>query len=137
MGSLLGGEADVIAEGRLARKRLGGGMRQAGVLAAPGLVALTEMVQRLPEDHVRATRLAEAVADRWPGCGVDPARVRTNIVTFTHPEPGKLLAHLERHGVLAHAIAPDTVRFVTHHDVDDDGISRAISALGDAPGSAG
>ena len=136
VGSLLAGEADVIAEGRLARKRLGGGMRQAGVLAAPGLVALAEMVERLPEDHARARRLADAVADRWPGCGLDPARVRTNIVTFTHPEPDKLLAHLESHGVLAHAIAPETVRFVTHHDVDDDGISRAIAALGDAPGSA-
>ena len=62
---------------------------------------------------------------RWPGCGLDPAPVRTNIVTFTHPEPDKLLAHLEGHGVLAHAIAPETVRFVTHHDVDDAGIDRA------------
>ena len=113
---------DVITEGRLARKRLGGGMRQAGVLAAPGLVALHEMVERLPEDHARAARLADAVAERWPGCGLDPAAVRTNIVTFTHPEPDKLLAHLEGQGVLAHAIAPETVRFVTHRDVDDAGI---------------
>ena len=133
VGSLLAGETDVIAEGRLARKRLGGGMRQAGVLAAPGLVALTAMVERLPEDHVRARRLADAVASRWPGCGVDPAQVRTNIVTFTHPQPDKLLAHLEGHGVLAHAIAPETVRFVTHRDVDDAGISRAVAALDDAP----
>jgi threonine aldolase len=136
VGSLLAGATDVIAEGRLARKRLGGGMRQAGVLAAPGLVALTEMVERLPEDHARARRLADAVANRWPGCGLDPAQVRTNIVTFTHPEPEKLLAHLEVHGVLAHAIAPETVRFVTHRDVDDAGVSRAIAALGEAPGSA-
>jgi len=136
VGSLLAGGADVIAEGRLARKRLGGGMRQAGVLAAPGLVALTEMVERLPEDHARAKRLADAVAHRWPGCGLDPARVHTNIVTFTHLEPDKLLAHLEGRGVLAHAIAPETVRFVTHHDVDDAGVERAIAALDDAPGSA-
>ena len=66
VGSLLAGAEDVIAEGRLARKRLGGGMRQAGVLAAPGLVALSEMVARLPEDHARAARLADAVAQRWP-----------------------------------------------------------------------
>ena len=72
VGSLLAGEADVIAEGRLARKRLGGGMRQAGVLAAPGLVALTEMVERLPEDHARAKRLADAVAHRWPGMRARP-----------------------------------------------------------------
>ena len=133
-GSLLAGPEDVITEGRLARKRLGGGMRQAGVLAAPGLVALAQMIDRLPEDHARAARLAEAVALRWPRCGLDPATVRTNIVTFAHPEPDKLLAHLEGHGVLAHAIAPETMRFVTHHDVDDEGIERALAALADAPG---
>ena len=133
VGSLLAGSEDVIAEARLARKRLGGGMRQAGVLAAPGLIALQDMVGRLPEDHARAARLADAVALRWPDCGLDPASVRTNIVTFTHAEPEKLLAHLEGHGVLAHAIAPETVRFVTHHDVDDAGVTRAIAALEDAP----
>ena len=120
------GTEDVIAEGRLARKRLGGGMRQAGVVAAPGLVALREMVARLPEDHARAARLADAVAHRWPRVGLDPAAVRTNIVTFAHPDPDKLLAHLEDHGVLAHAIAPGTVRLVTHRDVDDAGIARAV-----------
>jgi threonine aldolase len=133
VGSLLAGSEDVIAEARLARKRLGGGMRQAGVLAAPGLIALQDMVARLPEDHARAARLAEAVALRWPSCGLDPATVRTNIVTFAHAEPEKLLAHLEGHGVLAHAIAPETVRFVTHHDVDDAGVTRTIAALEDAP----
>ena len=134
VGSLLAGPADVIAEGRLARKRLGGGMRQAGVVAAPGLVALREMTDRLPEDHARAARLAEAVARHWPG-SLDPDRVRTNIVTFSHPDADKLLAHLEGHGVLAHAIAPGTVRFVTHRDVDDTGIAHAIEVLADAPGA--
>jgi threonine aldolase len=133
VGSLLAGNEDAMAEARIARKRLGGGMRQAGVLAAPGLVALHEMVGRLHEDHARAARLADAVALRWPRCGLDPASVRTNIVTFTHAEPEKLLAHLEGHGVLAHAIAPGTVRFVTHRDVDDAGVTRAIAALEDAP----
>ena len=133
VGSLLAGSLHVIAEARLARKRLGGGMRQAGVLAAPGLVALRDMVGRLHEDHARAAKLAEGVALRWPACGLDPATVRTNIVTFTHPEPEKLLAHLEGYGVLAHAIAPGTVRFVTHHDVDDAGVARALRALEDAP----
>ncbi len=135
VGSLLAGPRDVIAEGRLARKRLGGGMRQAGVLAAPGLLALREMTERLHEDHERAARLARAVGERWPG-SLDPSRVRTNIVTFTHGEPDKLLVYLEDHGVLAHAIAPETVRFVTHRDVDDAGIARAIDALADAPGAA-
>jgi threonine aldolase len=134
VGSVLAGPVDVMARARLARKRLGGGMRQAGVLAAPGLVALRDMVQRLPEDHRRAARLAEAVTTRWPGCGLDPASVRTNIVAFDHPEPDKLLAHLEDRGVLAHAVAPGVVRFVTHRDVDDGGIERALAALADAPG---
>jgi threonine aldolase len=133
VGSLLAGDDDVMAEARLARKRLGGGMRQAGVLAAPGLLALRDMVGRLHEDHARAARLAEAVALRWPACGLDPGGVRTNIVTFSHAEPEKLLAHLEGCGVLAHAIAPETVRFVTHHDVDDAGVARAVRALREAP----
>jgi threonine aldolase len=133
VGSLLAGPEDVMVEARLARKRLGGGMRQAGVLAAPGLLALADMVGRLHEDHARAARLALAVAERWPACGLDPASVRTNIVTFSHPEPEKLVAHLEGQGVLAHAIAPGVVRLVTHHDVDDAGVTRAIAALEDAP----
>jgi len=136
VGSVLAGRADVIEEARLARKRLGGGMRQAGVLAAAGLVALREMIGRLPEDHARAARLAEAVATRWPECGLDPTAVRTNIVTFRHHEPDKLLAYLERNGVLAHAIAPDTVRFVTHRDVDDRGIERAEAVVAGSPGGA-
>jgi threonine aldolase len=133
VGSVLAGDEDVIADARLARKRLGGGMRQAGVLAAPGLVALRDMVGRLPEDHARAARLAEAVAERWPACGLDPAAVQTNIVTFGHSATEKLRAHLEANGVLADAIAPGVMRLVTHHDVDDAGIGRAVAALGDAP----
>jgi threonine aldolase len=134
VGSLLAGSEEVIAEARLERKRLGGGMRQVGVLAAPGLIALNEMVVRLPEDHVRAARLADAVAARWPDCGLEPASVRTNIVAFAHGAPDKLLAHLEEQGVLAHAIAPHTVRFVTHRGIDDAGVARAVDALRSAPG---
>ncbi len=136
-GSLLAGDEGVIEAARLARKRLGGGLHQSGVLAAPGLVALRDMRARLVEDHARASRLAEAVAERWPECGLDPATVRTNIVTFHHSDPVKLVAHLDDHRVLAHAIAPDAVRFVTHHDVDDAGIARAVAALAEAPGSGG
>jgi threonine aldolase len=133
VGSLLAGSEEVMAAARLARKRLGGGMRQAGVLAAPGLLALHDMVDRLHEDHARAVRLADAVADRWPESGFAPASVRTNIVAFPHRTPEQLLAHLEDRGVLAHAIAPGVVRFVTHRDVDDVGVTRAIAALRDAP----
>jgi threonine aldolase len=133
VGSLLGGPEDLIAVARLERKRFGGGMRQAGVLAAPGLVALTTMVERLPEDHARAARLAGAVAERWPACGLQPSSVRTNIVTFHHAEPEKLLSHLQGEGILAGTIAPQTVRLVTHHDVDDAGLERALAALAGAP----
>ena len=72
VGSLLAGPADVIAQARVERQRLGGGMRQAGVIAAAGLIALNDMVDRLADDHARARRLADAVAERWPGA-CDPA----------------------------------------------------------------
>jgi threonine aldolase len=131
VGSLLAGPADVMAAARAERARLGGGMRQAGIIAAAGLVALRTMIERLAEDHRRAARLAEAVADRWPD-SCDPATVRTNIVTFHHPDPPALLAHLAEEGVLAGAIAPGVVRLVTHHDVDDDGIEQACKAIAGA-----
>jgi threonine aldolase len=134
VGSLLAGPADVITEARRERKRLGGGMRQSGVLAAPGLLALQTMVERLAEDHDQAARLAAAVAERWPASGLDPAAVRTNMVVFSHAEPDKLLHHLEGHGVLAGTIAPRTMRLVTHRGVDDAGVERAIAALDRAPG---
>ena len=133
VGSLLAGDADAMAEARVLRAGLGGGMRQAGVLAAAGLVGLERMVDRLAEDHERARRLAEAVADRWPGHGPDPGRVRTNVVTFRHTDPRALLGHLEENGVRAGTIAPGVVRLVTHHDVDDEGVERARKALAGAP----
>jgi threonine aldolase len=133
VGSLLAGDAAVIAEGRIHRQRLGGGMRQAGIVAAAGLVALRTMVERLADDHRRARRLAEAVADRWPAAGCDPALVPTNIVVFRPPDAEGLLDHLQGEGVLAHTIAPGIVRLVTHVDVDDVGIERAAKALATAP----
>ena len=133
VGSLLAGPADMIERARGERQRLGGGMRQAGIVAAAGIVALRTMVERLAEDHSRAKRLAEAVADRWPEVDVDPERVRTNIVTFRHPDWRALVDHLRTEGVLAGTIAPGVVRFVTHCDVDDDGVERARKAIASAP----
>ncbi|MGI8685424.1 MAG: threonine aldolase family protein [Acidimicrobiales bacterium] len=132
VGSVLAGPADVIAAARAERARMGGGMRQAGVIAAAGLVALRTMVDRLADDHTRAQRLAVAVADRWPGA-CDPTRVRTNVVTWRHPDAARLVDHLSAAGVLAGTIAPGVVRLVTHHDVDDAGIDRAVAALATAP----
>jgi threonine aldolase len=128
VGSLLAGPADVIARARVERAKLGGGMRQAGVVAAAGLVALQTMVDRLADDHWRAARLAEAVADRWPNA-CDPTAVRTNIVTFRHANPPALLAQLRAEGVQVGTIAPGVVRMVTHHDVDDDGVEQACKAI--------
>jgi threonine aldolase len=133
VGSLLAGPDDVIAEARVHRHRLGGGMRQAGVIAAAGLVALGHMVDRLVEDHRRARALADAVAERWPGTEHAMRTVRTNIVTFPHPDPTGLLAHFDEHGVRAGTIAPGVVRLVTHHDVDDAGLDCARAAIARAP----
>lgn len=133
VGSLLAGPADVIDQGRVERKRLGGAMRQAGVLAAAGLVGLGSMVERLAEDHARARQLAEAVADRWPSGGLDPETVRTNIVVFEPPGADKVLDHLRAEGVLAELVSPGVLRLVTHHDVDAEGIERARRALAGAP----
>jgi len=132
VGSVLAGPSEVIAEARIERHRLGGAMRQAGVIAAAGLVALRTMVPRLAEDHARAGRLARAVADRWPESGCDPARLPTNMVIFRPPDPARLLDHLRGDGVLAGTLAPGIVRFVTHRDVDDAGVDRAIKAVTDA-----
>lgn len=130
VGSLLCGAADLIAEARVERSRLGGGMRQAGVIAAAGVVALETMVERLAEDHARARRLAEALADRFPG-SVDPAGVETNIVCAdARALPAGLLEDMVREGVRAGTIDQHTVRFVTHKDVDDADLERAIEVLG-------
>jgi threonine aldolase len=133
VGSLLAGPAVLMAAARGERQRLGGGMRQAGVIAAAALVALERMVERLDEDHRRARRLADVVAERWPEGGCDPSRVRTNVVTWRHPEPLKLGDWLAGEGVLAGTIAPGVMRLVTHHDVDDEGLERAVAALAAAP----
>ncbi|HEX2041643.1 MAG TPA: GntG family PLP-dependent aldolase [Acidimicrobiales bacterium] len=133
VGSLLAGPADVIAEARVERHRMGGGMRQAGVIAAAGLVALRTMVDRLADDHRRARRLAEAVAERWPGAVAPPETIRTNVVTFAHASPAALLDHLRSEGVLAGTIAPGVVRLVTHNDVDDAGVERVAKALAASP----
>lgn len=128
VGSVLAGPAEVIAEARVQRQRLGGQLRQAGILAAAGLVALAQNIERLADDHARARRLAEAVAERWPGA-IDPATVRTNIVRFPHDEPATVVAHLADAGVLAGTVGPGMLRLVTHLDVDDAGIDRACRAL--------
>ncbi len=106
-------------------------MRQAGVLAAPGIIALTEMVGRLGDDHARAKRLATALAG-LPGVSLDPTEVETNIIIFglSHPRisVSDLIVELRKRRVLA--LAPfGGVRLVTHKDIDDEDVERAISAF--------
>jgi threonine aldolase len=129
VGSVLCGSTAVIAEARMQRKRLGGGMRQAGIIAAAGIVALETMVERLADDHARARRIAAALADRWPG-SVDPESVRTNIVCARLEQlPTDFVARLADLGVRSGTIDPRTVRLVTHKDVDDDEVATVIKAL--------
>ena len=133
VGSILAGSAAVMAHGRIHRKRLGGAMRQAGIVAAAGLVALDEMVERLADDHQRAAVLRDAAVERWPEQAEAIGSQNTNMVVLVHPAPDALLGHLAEHGVLGDTLAPGIVRLVTHHDVDDAGAERAAAALRGAP----
>ncbi|MGX6604217.1 threonine aldolase family protein [Micromonosporaceae bacterium Da 78-11] len=130
VGSLVVGSAERIAQARIIRKRMGGGMRQVGILAAAGRWALDHHITRLAEDHARARRLAEALA---PYGVVDPGRVRTNLVPLdlskSTLDAPTLAARAAEHGVLIAAMLPDVARLVTHLDVDDAAVDRAISVL--------
>lgn len=128
VGSVLACPEDLAEAALVERKRLGGSMRQAGVLAAAGLVALEEMVDRLAEDHRRARLLAEAVAEHLAP-GYDPEACRTNIVAFDVDDAEALVAELAGHGVLGGTLSATRVRFVTHHDVDDERLDVARRAL--------
>ena len=122
VGSLLAGPASVMAQARVERKRLGGAMRQAGFLAAAGLVALDTMVERLSEDHARARRLAELFAASFPESNYDPTTCRTNIVSFNHPQARQIVEELSNLGVDGGTVAPKRARFVTHAGVSDDDV---------------
>jgi threonine aldolase len=131
VGSLVCGTRDFVREARRVRKMLGGGMRQAGVLAAAGIVALESMVERLRDDHANCRRLAEAVA-RLPRLRVDLSRVETNILIFhVDREDGAatLVAEAAARKVKIHQIGPRSIRCVTHKDVDPEDIERAIEAF--------
>lgn len=132
VGSLLVGTGEGIAQGRLYRKRLGGGMRQAGVLAAAGLIALEKSPARLNEDHKNARFLAEKLA-QLPGIKIDPTLVRTNIVIFDISALGvttvELSRELEFHGILASGVGGKRMRVVTHLDVSRADCERAADVL--------
>jgi threonine aldolase len=131
-GSMLVGTEEAIERGRLYRKRLGGGMRQVGVLAAAGLIALEEMPHRLGEDHANARFLAGELA-KLPGIQIDPARVQTNIVIFDITGTGlattEISARLKERGVLMNSANPRQMRAVTHYDVTREQCATAVAAL--------
>jgi threonine aldolase len=132
VGSMLVGTAQAIDRARGYRKRLGGGMRQAGVLAAAGLIALEEMPHRLGEDHANARFLAGELA-KLPGIQIDPSRVQTNIVIFDVSATGlattELTAALKPRGILMNGINPRQMRAVTHFDVSRLQCATAIAAI--------
>ena len=129
VGSMLVGTAEAIARGRNHRKSLGGGMRQAGVLAAAGLIALEEMPARLTEDHANARLIADGLAG-LPGVRIDPAKVATNIVIFEIARPvEEFIAAAKVRGVLLLGVGGTRVRVVTHYDVSREDCQRAVEAI--------
>lgn len=126
VGTVLMGDAEFIAEGRRVRKVLGGGMRQGGVIAAAGLVALRDMRERLADDHRRAASLAAGL-DALEGW--DVVVPETNIVYVDVPGPAAAAAEaFGEHDVATIALGPETLRFVTHKDIDDPDVERALTA---------
>ena len=132
VGSMIAGTKAFMEKARIYRKMLGGGMRQTGVIAAAGLIALEKSPARLHIDHENAKRLAEGIAE-IPGLSIDPKKVRSNIVIFDCSKTGKtaveLCDALHPHGVWAQDAALHSVRVVTHCDVDKAGIERALVVL--------
>jgi threonine aldolase len=131
VGSVVCGTRDFIGRARRVRKMVGGGMRQAGVLAAAGLVALEQMIDRLADDHANARRLAEGLA-ALPRVRIDLGRVQTNIVIlFVERDAGarELVDGCAARKVKVHAIGPAAIRCVTHKDVDEADITRALQAF--------
>jgi len=130
VGSILAGTADTIVEARRVRKMFGGGMRQAGIIAAAGLVAFDEVMPLLAEDNRRAHELAVGLAD-IPAVVLDPDTVETNIVFFSLAEgapmdAGTLAARLGDDGLLCHPLGGDSIRMVTHYHISDEDIERAV-----------
>jgi threonine aldolase len=132
VGSMLAGKRDFIDEARRVRKGLGGGMRQVGVLAAAGLVALEESPAKIPDDHANARYLAESLVD-MPGVAIDPALVETNILFFDCAGTGmgapELSARLKGKGVLANGLSGTRMRLVTHQDVSRQDCETAVAVM--------
>jgi threonine aldolase len=132
VGSLICGTQDFINEARRARKLVGGGMRQAGVLAAAGIVALNEMVDRLADDHANARKLAEGLAN-MEGVDIDPNGIKTNIVYFEITRENltafELESRLNEKGIKILAFGPRRLRAVTHYHISSEDIDIALGGF--------
>lgn len=133
IGSVLCGEKQFIERARRIRKMLGGGTRQAGIIAAAGIVALDNMIDRLEEDHIRAARLAAGIAE-LPGIQLTKGSPNTNMVFFKlDPSLGmsnlQLIEAMQARAVLINDTSDGEIRLVTHHDIDDDAIASCLEAL--------
>lgn len=132
VGSVICGSGPFIARARRIRKMLGGGMRQAGIIAAAGIVALENMTERLAEDHANAHRLVEGIS-RIRGLAADPDHVRTNILFFDLTDrrltEDAFIARLKERGVLLHHAGPFRFRMVTHYGIGEADIETAMEAL--------
>lgn len=132
VGSLLCGTKDLIRKARCQRKMVGGGMRQAGILAAAGIVALETMVDRLAEDHANAHHLAEGLAD-LPGIELDPSQIKTNIVFFNicpdRLSAAELCRRIEQEGVFIQVVGERRMRAVTHYGIEPDDVDQALAAI--------
>ncbi len=127
VGAAIASDAETIEQAFRLKHRLGGAMRQAGIVAAGALYALEHHVDRLADDHARARRLAEGLAE-LPGVEIDAAKVETNIVVFDVADAPATARALAEEGIRIGALGPRRMRAVTHLDVDDDGIERALRA---------
>jgi len=132
VGSLVCGSGDFVREARRARKVLGGGMRQGGIIAAAGIVALEDMIDRLAEDHVNARRLAEGLAD-IPGIALDPSRVQTNMVFFDleegAPNAAEFCGRIAERGVKMGPTGGQRIRAVTHYGIEAEHIEQALAVV--------
>jgi threonine aldolase len=134
VGCILAGSKTFIRDARKWRKRLGGGMRQIGVIAAPGIIALEQMVDRLAEDHTLARELAKGL-DAIPTLSVDVDGVETNIVLCNIKNTGltneDFLSRLQNQGILAIAFGDGVIRFVTHREITKDMVEQALNKIAD------
>ncbi|MCA9835383.1 MAG: low-specificity L-threonine aldolase [Trueperaceae bacterium] len=131
VGTMLVGSKDFIGRAHRYRKMFGGGMRQAGILAAAGIVALETMIDRLAEDHARAKALATGLS-KLEGISLDLNSVQTNMVYFSIADAPALAGRMKEAGVLCNALGPTSIRLVTHHHIRDEDIETALKVIEEA-----